>query len=1818
MDYQELELHHRRLVENPTDPTSFAVLRDFFAQSGQNSQLAELYEFRAGNLADPRERAEHLLQAALVWLDRENNRPRGQRDLEEAFRVHPTHEAIGDKLEEVYRADQNLGALAQLITQRILSVEQLGEIPETARLRGRLYQNLGEIKERVDNDPKEAIRCYKRAYAIDPSNVLALYLAREIYRRAGDMRSASKLYELEIKSEPTAQRQVALLRELATMRADQLQDLDGAVEALERATQIAPTDADALYDLSAMFARRAQGPSPRADDAKRAADCLVQLARASEAGQALDYLEYALDLSPGHEVALSTYVEFAMQSGAADRMEQRVRGWYAAAGGPAQASSALLRAMGQIEWDLRHDAAAARPLFQVLAERGDATGAQRLAEVGGGAMVAGAARAAPRAVPKLDALPDFVTAPKVTEPGGDVDALFGGDAPMPAGVPEAPTRLMPPDIADELAGAAGGAPEPEPEPGGVVDVERLRDQAQKLRMMGKDAQVEQIMEQIVAQLPGDPEAVAYLERRYRAKGNFAGLHKMLIEAGMSRTLAPNARIMRLKEAAALAEGRLNNLDGAVMAWQRVLAIDPQHGESRRSLERLLRKLQKWGELVELMEQMVQLAEDEAEKLTLLTRIAGLQESSLKDPAATLDTVWRIHALEDRNVKHLRKIEQLAEATERWDDLARALQAEVDVVENPAEKLRARERLLLVQQEKLAAFHEALETVDSILVDHPDHVATLRRQIDLLAATSQPDRAADALEVLIGRLPDREKPEALGRLAELSRTELQDLTRAADALQRALQIDPVNESVREELHRMYDELGRHHEIAESYETWAKAVKDPAKRKQLLRRAAQVLDQQVGDLEQACERYEMILKDGDDQESLEAFARLHEMRQDWPALVDNVVRRAELAPEPEDKARLFTEAAQLLDERIGEPAKAALHLERILKELKPDHRETLGRLVDTYVKAEDYASAARTLDRLREVTPDTEEQLKHSETLAQWYREQLQDAVKAIATYEGILAQWTSHVGAMVALSELYDEVKDFEKLLKVLRARSKAADLPHEQAALLLEGAKAAEEKLEDGERAWGWYQEALARDPDSGDLFDSVCEAARRLKRWDALAGLYEGAATRSKSDDERVDRLRQAAKVWEEDAERPAQALEDIVEAVRTMPGDDRLVEEADRLARVNGSWELLGKAYDHLLRRADLADDRVALLRRFADVVLQDGRRPEFALGPLLRAMEEHPDDPSLFEMYEQAARASGHYEDLLRAYDKRCRAAQEPAERWPLMMHAAEIYGISMRNAQKGLQVLALAINQDVFSDEMAEAALKSVRDIEDTLTDEEKGTGWKFLVAHYQRLAQGYDVTDPTRIVFHRRIATAQLDGAGDPAAAFEALRTAHLLAPTDEMLIEDLEKLAREHEFLEALANHYGDALQRSTRVDVAKDLHRRRAAVLENDLGRIDEAADHYWQLLQLDPDDADARQKIAGFYERVGRWNDLVVILEEDLGKVLYDDEKVDLLLRIGRIWEEKIQNRYEAIDVYRKVLKLRPDDEELAAKIKSLSAPRLAAEDEGDDLLEGYKPPSEEELWGSVGKEPEPGAAPEPGPESGEAPATPEGEPAGGDAWGGEPSERPTPVPGAEVAPLEERERLDGFGEAAPATGEGLEPGAQGAASPGYDILPEEPAPAFGEPGAPGIAEDEGAAVRSLDELAARAAEAADLPATDEPPAAGETPGLAWDEHDDSAKVDLQRLEFLQQPSAPEAGGPPAPEMPAAESGDLAPFDIGVPEVAEAPSEAVEVPVEAADVPIEEDAGELVTGEIQVEELEEALPESPRRSSVPPPPPRPPRRKR
>ena len=76
---------------------------------------------------------------------------------------------------------------------------------------------------------------------------------------AGDLRGAAELYEREAAAEPTAERKVALLAELARAvpRSD-LDDLDAAVSALERAHALAPDDAGLAYELAALLVQRAE------------------------------------------------------------------------------------------------------------------------------------------------------------------------------------------------------------------------------------------------------------------------------------------------------------------------------------------------------------------------------------------------------------------------------------------------------------------------------------------------------------------------------------------------------------------------------------------------------------------------------------------------------------------------------------------------------------------------------------------------------------------------------------------------------------------------------------------------------------------------------------------------------------------------------------------------------------------------------------------------------------------------------------------------------------------------------------------------------------------------------------------------------------------------------------------------------------------------------------------------------------------------------------------------------------------------------------------------------------------------------------------------------------------------------------------------------------------------------------------------------------------------------------------------------------------------------------------------------------------------
>jgi tetratricopeptide (TPR) repeat protein len=230
-------------------------------------------------------------------------------------------------------------------------------------------------------------------------------------------------------------------------------------------------------------------------------------------------------------------------------------------------------------------------------------------------------------------------------------------------------------------------------------------------------------------------------------------------------------------------------------------------------------------------------------------------------------------------------------------------------------------------------------------------------------------------------------------------------------------------------------------------------------------------------------------------------------------------------------------------------------------------------------------------------------------------------------------------------------------------------------------------------------------------------------------------------------------------------------------------------------------------------------------------------------------------------------------------------------------------------------------------------KEIEILESSLDPADAGTYWTRLVELY-RASADESKDDPERcFALLCNTSDVYIEKLNDTNAAFEVLKENQIVNPKDERNLDKLESLAEKNDAWQALANHYQDVLDETFDMEVAVMLHRRRGRILQEKLDRPEAAAEHFWQIIQLDSSDARAYESLISYYESARKWNELVNLLERRLDNTSNEDEKCAVLMRIGETWEKEISNRYEAKDWYTQVLALRPNDEAASAALKRLT---------------------------------------------------------------------------------------------------------------------------------------------------------------------------------------------------------------------------------------------------------------------------------------------
>ncbi|MEO7327655.1 MAG: hypothetical protein ABI193_03685, partial [Minicystis sp.] len=346
-----------------------------------------------------------------------------------------------------------------------------------------------------------------------------------------------------------------------------------------------------------------------------------------------------------------------------------------------------------------------------------------------------------------------------------------------------------------------------------------------------------------------------------------------------------------------------------------------------------------------------------------------------------------------------------------------------------------------------------------------------------------------------------------------------------------------------------------------------------------------------------------------------------------------------------------------------------------------------------------------------------------------------------------------------------------------------------------------------------------------------------------------------------------------------PHQEVVLLIQAVRRASDDDALVDEADRAVGALGD-ATLAKAFEGVLP----ASRRVEALLHLAEQHERDGQ-DELAIEHLERAVASGDLRPEAHERATRHLRALLHQKGRLDDADVLLRDHLDRGELSPeARSHAARELAASIArrgDSQGALEVLVAEAERGAIDTEL-------LTDLKDLAGFADDGRRYAELLT---RILEKLPYA-PIRLPLLRELAPLT-DDLGDHPAAIAHYEALSLLDPADEGALEKLEQDANERSDHTSIAELLRRRIAAAPSAERRRMLHLRRAAVLEQRLGRLEDAASELELILGEVPDDVSSLRFLSDIHDRLGASQKSGVLLRR-LGDLAgTSDEKADYGLR-------------------------------------------------------------------------------------------------------------------------------------------------------------------------------------------------------------------------------------------------------------------------------------------------------------------------------------
>ena len=1066
-------------------------------------------------------------------------------------------------------------------------------------------------------------------------------------------------------------------------------------------------------------------------------------------------------------------------------------------------------------------------------------------------------------------------------------------------------------------------------------------------------------------------ALEALEPLYEQRGEWIDLSFVLEQRARDTQDPAEARAIAYRAAEVLTT-KAKDVGSASEAWRQMVEA---HGPARDIYEQwipLLESQRQWVELAEALSNDALLAAH-AEKPPILARLGQVYLTRTRSDDAAIDAFRKALEIDPTEKTSRAVLEKLLVTGDHRLAAATVLEPVYRAEDNGANLLRVldlKAQLSPVVQDRLDALEEAADVAAGVSREKAIEIAA--RGLAEAVESKEPlgpwlerfDRNVDGLDgkkkaQLLGKaLGDREiDSDELGALAERVGEEhaaAGDVAAALAILRRALAYKPSSHELLARVDELLQEQGNPEERVALYRSSLERGADPARRRKLLHSVGSIERYELNNPDAAILAYQHALADDpQDNEAHGALVELYTETEAWEQLCDVLEDHLSHASTPEESRRTRGHLAEIAARHV-DSGRAAMHAGALLADpsLEPGELDLVERVAELLGDTNLLTSVLER--RAREAT-EPKVQLQCLERLADLANdagqtkiaiERLRQAAETaqVAADEPAAIQLLNRIRALDPqdplatqdLVGLYERAEEFGKLPDLYATLLESADDEAAQVELYRSLARVHVDRLQDIPRAFDASRKAFALAPDHREVLAELEALAMRANRGAELASAIDDALGRVEEGSTWTELVLAKARVLSSSAlSAPEAAIafravlekahdeghvnaaaEGFESMLRSMsPGTDRTT---------NARW-----LHEWRVGRAP-RDQRSRALLAWASAEETDLADPAAALALYRRVLDADKEDLEALGAVTRLSLAAGDVDGALRSLEQR-RAISDAKGALDVEIAGilAQIPGRESEALDRISTVLetapqdpgALELGATMLANPaLADRAAKLLESSLDAVDDPE---------TKIDILRRLIDKSEPRLDLYERLL---DLHGEQNQnERAFEVILRAARELPQEAALWDRAENLARQTSAPEPLAQLYEHVLKGALPKDQVVELGQRAVAFYEEwfeDGGRVVTILE---RLLENDPQDGWAFDRLKLIFDAQERWDDLFALYDRAAADA-DRDRRIELLEEAAQIAKDFANHSSRAIGYLEQLLELRPGNTRLISALERL----------------------------------------------------------------------------------------------------------------------------------------------------------------------------------------------------------------------------------------------------------------------------------------------